>query len=299
MTENGQDPVPEVLTGPTAELTFLGPSHDGSRLLLASADGARFELPVDQRLIAVVSREHSQRPIQTQRDQTDPLSPREIQDRIRHGETAEDLAKSHGVAIEQISRFANPVITERAHVAAQAQSVLVEIDGDQVELVEAVTRRLSTRGIDAHSTLWDAWRRNDGEWTVVVAYPITQGTQVATFMYSPQGRFVTAIDDEARWLLEQGPDKAPTQPSPPAPTQTPSDGERPQRWDREHPAARAAQRRESATTQTPEYREEVPNQVRDEASAPAQRQERHTSPSTKQNPNDHWEELLFGTSNDD
>ena len=68
------------------ELSFMGPSNDGKRLLLVAEDGTQFELPVDSRLISVVSREHG--PATTTRTTAKPKAmptPREIQDQVRHG----------------------------------------------------------------------------------------------------------------------------------------------------------------------------------------------------------------------
>lgn len=272
----------EVLTGPTAQLTFLGPSHDGSRILLASQDGQRFELAVDARLVAVVSREHRERTTVAPKVRSEGLTPREIQDRVRHGATVEDLADEQDLDADEIARFAHPVITERAHVAEQAKAASVVIDGDVHPLATAVSRRLRNRGVDTTSTLWDAWRRQGSEWTVVVAYPVTNGTQVATFHFDNADRTVSAADDEARWLLEIGPE--PAKPNNSAAAQQPKTSEADSRWDKAHPAARAAQRRESSATPVEQAPERSPAEPRGD------QQTKDTS---------HWEELLFGSTKDD
>lgn len=285
MTDETTERPADALRGPTTELTFLGPSHDGQRLLLAASDGQRYELAVDARLIAVVSREHRDAAVKQPTAQRELPTPREIQDRIRHGETVDDLANAVGADTAEIERFANPVITERAHMAETARQLRVTIGSDTKTLQEAVLGRLRTRGIDVASTLWDAWRRKDGLWTVVVAYPITHGTQVATFTYDAGAQTVEAADDEARWLLELGvePSRAASQSTPaepkdpPKPTTT-SDAN-PDRWDKAHPAARAAHRRENGQAQ--------------------RRADESTDKASKELPkNDNWEELLFGSPED-
>ena len=49
------------------------------------------------------------------------LRPRDIQTRIRAGETPEAVAHAAGTSVEKIMPFAAPVMAERAHVAERAQ----------------------------------------------------------------------------------------------------------------------------------------------------------------------------------
>lgn len=267
------------------ELSFMGPSSDGTRLLLVDSDGNQFELPVDSRLISVVSREHAPKP-QTAVGLTGP-SPREIQQRVRHGASIKDIADSAAVSEEHVARFAHPVITERAHMAARAQEILVTIDSEQVPLVEAVSSRIASRGIETDALRWDAWRREGGGWTVSVAYPEGIGEQLATFSFDPTDNSISPVGDQATWILEranQGPRSVPAlvtnsrsqqsadtssparvaqdqdeletvSPEPPAPSE--SDPERARSWDRAHPAAKAHERRGAAADQASERVEEA------------------------------------------
>jgi len=250
------------------ELSFMGPSNDGTRLLLVDSDGNQFELPVDNRLISVVSREHAPKPKATSQSATP--SPREIQHRVRHGSSIKDIADSAAVPEEQIARFAHPVITERAHMATRAQAIIVTIDAEQMPLGEAVSLRVASRGVEPHDLRWDAWRREDGHWTVAVAYPAAMGEQLATFSLDPDENSIAPKGDEAKWILQQstnGPRSVPplaTQKSNTAETAsasvsvsvepaTPSgavpDPNRARSWDRAHPAAKAHERRGAAAEQ--------------------------------------------------
>ena len=49
------------------------------------------------------------------------LRPRDIQMRIRAGETPEAVAHAAGTSVDKIMAFAGPVMDERAHVAQRAQ----------------------------------------------------------------------------------------------------------------------------------------------------------------------------------
>jgi hypothetical protein len=135
------------------------------------------------------------------------LRPRDIQARIRSGESPEAVAAAAQTSVDRIMGFATPVLAERAYVAEQALKASVRRragDGPIGHLGEAVEQRLATRDVDAQDVEWDAWRREDGRWTLVAAYPSGSGvssTTDARFVYDMAGRYVMADDDEARWLV--------------------------------------------------------------------------------------------------
>ena len=100
------------------------------------------------------------------------LRPKEIQARIRAGQSVEQVAAASGVDAARVERFAHPVLLERsraAELATAAHPVLA--DGPSVlTLLETVTTALIARGLDAEATNWDAWRNEDGRWTVQMAW---------------------------------------------------------------------------------------------------------------------------------
>ena len=74
------------------ELRLVAVSEDGSyAVLTAPGSGDRFMLPVDDRL-RIVARGQFSRLAQYEIEVESPLRPKEIQDRIRAGETAEEIA---------------------------------------------------------------------------------------------------------------------------------------------------------------------------------------------------------------
>lgn len=199
------------------ELSFMGPSNDGTRLLLVGADGTQFELVVDSRLVSVILREHGPAPRPPSAVGTPAMpSPRDIQVRVRHGASIEEVAESAGVSVEDIAKFAYPVINERAHIAALARSTEVLVAGQSIALSDAVEDRVSTRSVDTRLIRWDAWRLDGHEWNVLVAYPAAQGERVASFTYNSATRTVTASDDEANWLLQVPEIQRPAAPTPPS-----------------------------------------------------------------------------------
>jgi hypothetical protein len=63
-----------------------------------------------------------------------------------------------------------------------------------------VSERLRGRGLDPESAEWDAWRRDDGRWTVRTTYRSGERERAGTFVFDMAGRYSVADDDEAKWL---------------------------------------------------------------------------------------------------
>lgn len=197
------------------ELRFDGLSPDGTRLILAGKDGQKYSVVIDERIEAAVRRDRA-RIGQVEIEQAGMLRPREIQARIRSGQTAEDVAAASGLPIEHIRRFEGPVLTERAWVAQQAQATEVRRPGGDIELGDLVAERLHAEGVDAADIAWDAWRRDDGTWVVIATFPLPPNTHVATWTYDSGSRTMTVVDDNAGTLSAIDP-QAPLQLAPSRP----------------------------------------------------------------------------------
>ncbi|MDO5498712.1 MAG: septation protein SepH, partial [Propionibacteriaceae bacterium] len=142
-------------------------------------------------------------------DMESALRPREIQSRIRAGESLEEVARLAGAPVDRIERFAAPVLAERQHVArlALASSVrrLGELSGHRV-LREVAFTQLRTHGVDPESVEWDAWRNEDKRWTVQARWVQDGNQRSALFQFDLVSRFSTAAESEARWLIAETPD---------------------------------------------------------------------------------------------
>lgn len=234
----------------------MGISADGRNLMLVAPDGGQFSLRVDDRLATALRRESDRlrgQPTDMGPVPTNP-SPREIQDRVRAGMSVGAIAAAAGVSESAVSRFANAVLAERIFVADQARASLIKVHDRNVTLDDAVVRRLQAAGVDQAALRWDSWRRPDGDWTVVCAYPLGRDERSATFVFDPTSRRAAPDDDDARWIIESPAEHS----SPPESTGPPADGEAGQQapdarpggsgnqrsWDPTHPAARAHLRRE-------------------------------------------------------
>ena len=133
----------------------------------------------------------------------DALSPREIQSRIRAGASVSEIAEASGMAASSIEPFAGPVLAERSYIASQATRGQVRRAGSSVHqtLAELVGNRLASRGLSSADVAWDAWRGSDRLWTLRASYHSGSALHEGVFRYDPTGRFSTAVNDEARWLV--------------------------------------------------------------------------------------------------
>jgi hypothetical protein len=187
------------------ELSLVGLSEDGRSLVLSAGTDETYSIRVDERLRAAVVSDRV-RLGQLELELGAALRPKDIQSRIRSGERLEDVAAAAGVPPERIMTYAAPVLSERAHMATQARRSVLrrsEASGPRA-LAEAVTDRLLQRGVSAAAVTWDAWRRDDGKWTVSAAYRSGGDDKTALFVFDPLARVVVAGDDEARWLAGEG-----------------------------------------------------------------------------------------------
>jgi len=189
---------------PVQEIRFVAVSEDGSYAVLAvPGRSGRYILPIDERLRAVALGQTS-RLAQYEIEVESPLRPKEIQARIRAGETAEEIADAAGIPVERVRWFEGPVLAERAYIADQAQVGSVRRAGDSSgpgpRLGEIVTARLNAAGTDPADGQWDARKRGDGNWQVSLTFPSGGRLHVAEWVFDPRRRHVMPDDDNAARL---------------------------------------------------------------------------------------------------
>ncbi|MWA00033.1 DUF3071 domain-containing protein [Actinomadura sp. LD22] len=185
------------------ELRLVAVSEDGTYLVLATAGrGTRFTLPVDDRLRAAV-RGHFSRLGQFEIEVESPLRPKEIQARIRSGETAEEIAESAGIPVERVRWFEGPVLQEREYMAQQAQRVAVRRPGESTlgpPLGETVEERLGRGGVDLEEAEWDSWKCEDSTWRVRLSFFDNGRPHAAEWSFDPRRRHVSPLDEIAARL---------------------------------------------------------------------------------------------------
>ncbi|QUR68850.1 septation protein SepH [Mycobacterium spongiae] len=194
------------------ELKVVGLDPDGKYIICeGGSPPEKFKLPADDRLRAAQRGDSALLGQLVEQEQldidvTNMLSPKDIQARIRAGATVEQVASASGSDIARIQRFAHPVLLERsraAELATAAHPVLA--DGPAVlTLLETVTTAFMTRGLNPDKLSWDAWRNEDGRWTVQLSWQAGHSDNAAHFRFTPgaHGGTVTAIDDAASELID-------------------------------------------------------------------------------------------------
>ena len=211
------------------ELSPVRLTGGGEMLLLADTGGSEYVVPLDVRLRDTLGQSFARPAINSgvpaprtssasstpgtrQKEPTmvEAMRPREIQDRVRAGESAEDLAAAAGTPVDKVMIWAAPVLAERAHVAHLALDASVRrgsegAAGSARDLGESALARLREEGSDPETLTWDAWRREDGRWTLQASYRSDGAARAARFVFDQRGRFVTAADDEGRWLVGEVP----------------------------------------------------------------------------------------------
>src|SRR3984957_19520084 len=188
---------------PMQELRLIAVSEDGTYAVLAvPGRGGRFSLPIDDRL-RTVARGQFSRLAQYEIEVENPLRPKEIQDRIRAGETADEIADAAGIPIDRVRRFEGPVLAEREYRAQEAQRSTVRghtESGPGPRLGEIVAERLTDAGAPADSLAWDSRKRTDGNWQVQLQFTLEHRPQLAEWVFDPRRRHVYPADALARRL---------------------------------------------------------------------------------------------------
>ena len=149
-----------------------------------------------------------------------PLTPREIQQRIRAGASVEQVARESGNAFSRIRTYGHPVLAERDWIARQARAVEVWVggpdlysdlvqDGGPTTLGELAAHRLAELGVDEASLEWDAWREDQAGWTVAARFAVagarglpTHEAPPALWTFRPAGRHLEPENAWARALSE-------------------------------------------------------------------------------------------------
>lgn len=184
------------------DLILLGRNDDNTALLLATDEGMEFSLPIDDSLRRELLAATSPKPTHAQ-DSGSALTPREIQARIRRGDSAAQIAHTESVSEEWVAKYAGPVLAERAHMARRASETFLRRNGVEEMLVSLVERQLSANNVDVFELTWDAWRRDDSRWNLTVAWPSGIGQGIATWIFDATTLSIVALDDSARWLFDE------------------------------------------------------------------------------------------------
>ncbi|WP_225868972.1 MULTISPECIES: septation protein SepH [unclassified Nocardioides] len=193
-------------------LTLAGSSPDARRLLLVDDQGSEYTLVITPDLRAAVRAETTREPTrvgQLETKMSSSIRPREIQTRIRAGESTEAVAEAAGTTVDAIMPYVAPVLAEREHVAERAlKASLRRTPGEGTAahtqsrvLGDAVAAHLRNTGADPAEVAWDAYRRETGRWVLTATYDAGTRSGTARFTYDAPGNYALSDNDDARWLV--------------------------------------------------------------------------------------------------
>lgn len=192
---------------------FVALSEDGQALVLADELGRLLALPLDERIAGAVDNKEDdsdgpgalQAAPEAAPKKNIALSPRDIQSRIRTGETAEDIARSAGVQVDRVLRYAGPVLQERAMLAQAARRARLATSERGERMSTIVDAKLGAHGVDPESVSWDAWRKEDGSWRVQAAWSSGKSTALACWQLDRSRQTVAPDDEMAQFLSTPAP----------------------------------------------------------------------------------------------
>lgn len=120
---------------------------------------------------------------------------------MRAGASPEVVAAETGWPLDKVTRYAEPLLGERAYVAEQAARVEISRSRGGATLHESVCARLQ---VDPDTTLvsWDSYRSPEGRWVVTAFH---DGGAVGTWVFDEVGHTVHPEDESARALMGGGP----------------------------------------------------------------------------------------------
>jgi hypothetical protein len=181
------------------ELHVVAVSEDGQHVLLAGRRGATkggFRLALNDRLAAALKGDLPG-PGQ-EAPQPSELTPKQIQSRLRAGESAEAIALAAGVPVARVERFSGPVQGEMARMIDATRSAYL-VRGRRgrsaLSLGEAVDLAIDgAPSLREDGSEWTTHREEEGQWLVKVTWYARKRSREASWRYDPTTRTVTAVD---------------------------------------------------------------------------------------------------------
>jgi hypothetical protein len=177
--------------------------NDGEYLNLETQSGDKFRLVLDDTLRSAVKRDSS-----VQLDSIS-ISPREIQDAVRAGASAQQVSEKHSVPLDYVEKFALTVVDEIGHIIASARSVRIAVAADrysestQVEFGEVVAERIATSG--GKNATWSAVKFEGLPWQVTVTFDSDGDGDASAAIWSfDQRKLVLSPDNSLAVKLSVG-----------------------------------------------------------------------------------------------
>jgi hypothetical protein len=196
-----------------ADLKVVGRTEDGTSIELADGDGKTYFVRISDNLKALVNQPRLV--AVTPLDARATFSVKEIQSRLRAGESAAAISSTTDWSIEKIEKFSGPIMQERAYIIGVALETPLRRENGAPTLATATISQLQPRGVDMTEVEWNTRRNNDGSWTIILQYPLSNNSGIgeALWNFELENRTLEAEDDGARWISG---DEKPGRPSTPS-----------------------------------------------------------------------------------
>ena len=186
-----------------SELRLTGKTEDGNHLALVDNEGNNYSVRISDNLRATVNQPRLTSVPAS--DATETMSVKEIQRRLRAGESFEQVAREGQITVEKVERFSGPIMQEREYILDRARELVIRKDAYRSDLTfsDVALAKLSPRGVDTDQISWNTWRLPDGIWHIELHFPNRDGSGVATWNFDMARRALEASDDNGAWLLDE------------------------------------------------------------------------------------------------
>lgn len=184
-----------------SDLRLTGKSEDGTHLSLVDNDGNNFALRISDTLRATINQPR----LASVPASSESISVKELQRRLRAGESFEQIAREGATTVEKVERFAGPIMQEREYILDRARELIMRKDAYRSDMTfaDVVSAKLIPRGVDIDHISWNTWRLPDGIWHIELHFPNRDGSGVATWNFDMTRRALSATDSNGAWLIDE------------------------------------------------------------------------------------------------
>ncbi|MCL2803843.1 MAG: septation protein SepH [Micrococcales bacterium] len=176
--------------------------QEGDRLILVGPDDTEFAVEVNHELRAAVrAAGRPPLPEAVPQEMPDDLKPKDIQALVRAGADPAQLAKEANAPAEVVTRYAAPVMDERAYVAERSRAIQINREESAPTLEQVTAERLAAKGVELDSLDWDAYH-HDGRWICRLDFDLDGEMRTARWLVDLTGRTLTPLDEPAEWMTE-------------------------------------------------------------------------------------------------
>ena len=193
------------------DLRLVGKNEDGTYLELTDESGDKFTLRISDNLKSLVNAPRLAAVAPS--DERPNYSVKDIQNRLRSGESMGSISRTTDWTIEKIEKFAGPILQERAYIIETALKAKVGRDQSAPTLGEITYKQLSEHGANMEEVDWNTHRNLDGTWNLVIQYPTRNGIEQANWNFDLTNNSILAADDAARWLIGEARSERPKVPT--------------------------------------------------------------------------------------